>query len=114
MTNLYIIAAVLSIIGVAVLLVKIFKKEIIRFLFKIKTKYSLGTLREAIHEADNDKKKTGRKNMVIYNSTTKTFEPVQKKLLKQVANHNKRKKIKSDININRIKQIEKKSLYVTR
>lgn len=95
------------------LFLKIFGK-VISFLLKIKSKHQLETLRKAIHDADKDKEKTGRKNMVIYNSTTKKFEPVQKKILKQVSKIQKQKGIKRTMKSQRIKQIEKKSLYVTR
>lgn len=95
------------------LFLKIFGK-VISFLLKIKSKHQLETLRKAIHDADKDKEKTGRKNMVIYNSTTKKFEPVQKKILKQVSKIQKQKGGKRTMSSQRIKQIEKKSLYVTR
>lgn len=87
---------------------------VVKFLLAIKTRHQLETLRKAIHDADKDKAKTGRKNMVIYNSTKKKFEPVQKKLLKQVNQVQKKNKSSRTLDPKRIHQIEKKSLYVTR
>lgn len=116
---------IIAVLGLFAFVIKMFKVQInnfllsvfgrvVKFLLKIKSKHQLETLRTAIHAADSDKEKTGRKNMVIYNSTTKKFEPVQKKILKQVSKIQKQKGIKRTMKSQRIKQIEKKSLYVTR
>lgn len=95
------------------LLIKKNKAVIIQFFLKMKMKHTFGTLREAIHNADADKSRTGRKNIVVYNTDSGCFEPVQKKKLKQLVAFNKRKKDHS-FNSKRVKLIEKKSLYVTR
>lgn len=94
-------------------LLKMFGK-VVSWLLKIKSRHQLETLRNAIHAADSDKEKTGRKNMVIFNTTTKKFEPVQKKLLKQVNQVQKKKRLSRTLDPKRIHQIEKKSLYVTK
>ena len=121
-------------IGVALIfliLVWMFKKSVIKWLHSLRAKLMLGSLREAIHKADANKEETGRKNIVVYNTTNKEFEPIQKKQLKTVANGLKNKNNaamtkgrKRNIKLNgqgktrfitpeRIKQTEEKSLYVT-
>lgn len=115
-----IVAAGLVVAGIKLLkiqindfLLKVLGK-VVAFLLRIKSKHQLETLRKAIHDADADRGKTGRKNMVIFNTTTKKFEPIQKKKLKQVSQVQKKKGGKRTMSSQRIKQIEKKSLYVTR
>lgn len=86
----------------------------------------LGTLRTAIHDADKDKAETDRKNIVVFNSTANIYEPVQKRMLKFVAKNKTQKKVANgfkqpkayvkrnkSITLDRIKEVEKKSLYVT-
>ncbi len=89
------------------------------------------SLREAIHDADKDKLKTDRKNMVVYNTASGKFEPMQKRVLKSIAQHGKNKnngaltdgrkwaqrnqpKKRRVIDTDRVKIIEDKSLYVTK
>lgn len=116
---------IIAVLGLFAFVIKMFKVQInnfflsvfglvVKFLLKIKSKHQLETLRKAIHDADADRGKTGRKNMVIFNTTTKKFEPIQKKKLKQVSQVQKKKGGKRTMSSQRIKQIEKKSLYVTR
>jgi hypothetical protein len=103
--------------------------KIIQFLLRKRAKLQMGTLRHAIHDADDNKKETGRKNMVVFNTHSGHFEPMQKKLLKQVAKagKNKSNKAMTDgrkkmmkkkparvIDMERVKHIEEKSLYVTK
>jgi hypothetical protein len=124
MQTLFIILAVL----IFFISVWMGRKHIIKWLLRVRSKLSLHSLRDAIHAADADKSKTGRKNMVIYNTTNKVFEPIQKKQLKTVANKLKNKNNAAQkpgrksalkkgktrlITPERIKQTEKKSLYVT-
>lgn len=106
----------------------IFKKQIRKFLYRLKTKLQFQSLRTAIHDADKDKGKTGRKNIVVYNTSTSNFEPVQKKQLKAIANRTKNKSNKAmtdgrkkmmkqtsrPVSMHRVKNIESKSLYVTK
>ena len=127
MQSVYIIGGVL----IFFILIWMFKKHIVKWLFSLRTKLMFGSLREAIHNADADKEKTGRKNIVVYNTTNKEFEPIQKKQLKTVSNGLKNKNNaaltkgrKRNLKLNgqgktrfitpqRIKQTEEKSLYVT-
>lgn len=110
------------------ILVFIFRKQLINQLLKLKNKLTFQSLRIAIDNADKNKKETGRKNIVVYNTTTKEFEPMQKKVLKTVANSRKNKNNAAQtkgrvkfgskragrlIGHDRIKQTEKHSLYVT-
>lgn len=109
---------------------RLFRKWIIKKLLGLRAKLQLGSLRHAIQEADENKEETGRKNIVVFNATSGKYEPVQKKLLKAAAgqSRNKSNKAMTDgrkrelaktkskkrpIDQERIKQIEKKSLYVT-
>jgi hypothetical protein len=108
------------------------KVWLVRLLVRWRSKLQFGTLRQAIHDADDNKEATGRKNMVVFNSTSGQFEPVQKRMLKNAtrAGKNKSNKAMTDgrkrmlaqnkgkkgrvISIDRVKHIEKKSLYVTK
>lgn len=101
-----------------------FRKGIRDGLLKLKTKMQIHSLRQAIEEADYDKAETGRKNMVVYETTNKVFITVQKKKLKQLAKkkvqppvkagHRQKPAVKaSAIDADKIKTVEKKSLYVT-
>lgn len=121
----------------AVTAIFVFKKQIIGYLHRLRGKLHVQSLREAIIDADKDKAKTGRKNIVVMNTASGAFEPVQKRLLKFLSNKNKgdgdtgrvkvrrkngrvkvvaRKKpkvINKTVTAERVHQIEKKSLYVT-
>jgi hypothetical protein len=99
----------------------------VKRLLKLRAKLQLGSLREAIVQADQDKEKTGRKNMVVFNTTSGKYEPVQKKLLKAASQMGKNRSNKAHtegrrrmlkhkeraFTPQRVKHIEKKSLYVT-
>jgi len=52
MNNIIIISSALGIIAISVLLIKLFKVQIISFLLRLRTKYVMNTLRDAIHQAD--------------------------------------------------------------
>jgi hypothetical protein len=110
------------------LLLRIFRKPVSRWLIKIRAKLQIHSLREAIADADHDKQTTGRKNMVVFNQSSGKFEPLQKRLLKIASNNTRNKSNKAMtegrkkmmqkkktrvFDNNRVKQIEKKSLYVT-
>lgn len=114
----------LFIITVLAFLIVKFKKNIRSWAYGISLKLQLKTLRGAIAAADADKEKTGRKNMVVYNTTTKSFEPMQKKALKHAAKAKVQEEVKkgfrqpkakkvTPIKSQRVRVIEKKSLYVT-
>jgi len=98
-------------------------------LVKLRSKMRMSTLREAIGKADENKAKTGRKNIVVFNNVSGAYEPLQKRLMKtahkvqkgkgQPAQTKYRKKhvkvIKSSrFTVDRIRQLENKSAYVTR
>lgn len=119
------IKKILSILSVPFLFIK---KWIIQRLLNLRARLQISSLREAIQGADKDKQHTGRKNMVVFNSTAGKYEPVQKKLLKIASNNTKNKNNKAMtpgrirvmkkqkprvFDPERVKQIENKSLYVT-
>lgn len=119
-----------SVLGVMIML-RLFKTPILTYLYRLKAKLHMNSLREGIHAADADKAKTGRKNMLVYNTVGEKFEPIQKKLLKNAAKSGKKKnngamtkgrlwamrnnpKKSRVLDTERVKQIEDKSLYVTK
>lgn len=104
---------------------------IVRKLLEMRARLQIRSLGVAIGEADKDKGKTGRKNMVVFNTVSGKYEPIQKKILKRAAekdknNSNKamtegrkrelakQKRKKRIIDHDRAKRIEEKSLYVTK
>jgi hypothetical protein len=107
-----------------------FTSWLVKKLLALRAKLQIGSLREAIGGADKDKEKTGRKNMVVFNAHSGKYEPIQKKLLKAHANSTKNKSNKAMtegrkkmmvkkkparvIDIDKVKSIEEKSLYVTK
>lgn len=106
-----------------------FRKWIILSLIRFRAKLRMTSLRFAIRDADKNKDETGRKNMVVFNTNSGHYEPIQKRLLKQAAKAGKNKSNKAMtagrkkfmqkskprvIDTDRAKQIEEKSLYVTR
>lgn len=114
-------------IGTVLLLLRIFRVRIVRWLIKLRSRLHIQSLRTAISEADKDKAETQRKNMVVFNTVSGQFEPLQKKVLKQIEQKGKnknngkmtegRKKFmreKKKLLNQPVKQIEEKSLYVTK
>lgn len=115
------------VLAALVLLAVILKKKIVGWLHYLRGKLHIESLRQAINDADADKKETGRKNIVVMNTATGSFEPAQKRLLKFIAakgkNKNNGKKtdgrkkfakpVKRKLDSADVKRIEKKSLYVT-
>lgn len=102
--------------------------QFIKYLIKLRARLHISSLRTAIVDADKDKDRTGRKNIVVFNSHNGVFEPIQKKQLKAIANSRKntsnkamtpgRRKMMQKrkariVDQEQIKTIEKKSLYVT-
>lgn len=119
-----IILSFLSMVVMAIL----FRASIIKFLYRLRSKLQIHSLREAINEADKNKEETGRKNMVVFNSHSGKYEPLQKRILKAASRLNRNKSNKAmtegrkkmmkakksrTFTNDRVKQIEKKSLYVT-
>lgn len=118
-------------IGTIILLIRVFRKPIIKYLLHLRGKLTVAGIRHAIKEADADKAKTSRKNMVVLNTSSGAWEPVQKRQLKAVARVNRNKnnakmtegrkwfmskskqKRKSSITTEKVRQLETKSVYVT-
>lgn len=98
--------------------VYLFRPQLRMLAYKLAHKSRLHSLRHAIAQADANKAENGRKTIVIYNSTAGQYETLEKKKLKQVANLGKNKSTHQTrhriINHDRVKTIEKKSLYVTK
>lgn len=112
-----------------------FIKRIINFirqwlfgrLVKMRAKLRMGTLREAIQDADNIKATTDRKAIVIFNNHSGKFEAIEKQKLKRIAKNGRvkhqraqtegrkrlDKKTPGVITYDRVKQLEKKSAYVS-
>lgn len=121
---------VLAILIVATILMvlRIFAGPIRARLLRLRVKLRMVSLRHAIHEADDDKAKTQRKNLVVHKHDG-FFETVQKKQMKQLSAATKNKSNKAMtpgrrkmmpknpkqrlFDPERIREIEKKSLYVT-
>ncbi len=96
-------------------------------LLRLRAKMQMGSLRDAIREADRLSLETGRKYLVVYNNATKEYEPIEKQLLKAahkrrklVTANDKRLRGKEEMGSNRgmklarVKQLEKRSVYGTR
>jgi len=101
------------------------KKQLVKVLLKLKGKLHIQSLRTAINDADADKEKTDRKNLVVFNTSTGEFEPVQKRMLKGIAKMKSQNKVpagfrqpkavkKSALTLQKVKHVENKSLYVTK
>lgn len=111
-------------------LLRIFRKQVRQWAYNLRAKLRIKSLKVAIKEADDNKKKTNRKTMVVFNSASGKYEPIEKRVIKIAHKVNKNKnnaaltdgrrwwltknkKKKSEFTYERVKQIEKKSLYVT-
>ena len=110
----------------AFFLIRMNRMRILKWLLKLRAGLQLQSLRTAIKDADQDKEKTDRKNMVVFNTVSGKFEPVQKKVLKYVEQKQKRKNNAAKTPFRRkftpgrkkilhqsVQEAEKKSLYVT-
>lgn len=122
------ILLIITVIATLIILVRLFRLPILRWLMRLRAKLQIHSLRKAIKDADTDKESTGRKNMVVFNKHSGKYEPLQKRLLKAAAKSGKNKSNKAMtegrikmlrtkkprvFDTDRVKQIEKKSLYVT-
>lgn len=117
---------IILIIGTIIFLLRVFRPQITRFLTRLQVKIRMQSLRSAINEADENKSKTGRKNIVVPTHDG-FFEPVQKRKMKAASNLTKNKnnakhtpgrlkfmkKKQRLFQPERIKEIEDKSLYAT-
>jgi hypothetical protein len=125
--TLYII---LSIISVSIIAVAYYFRKGIRSGLKFRAQLQLKSLPLAIKEADEDKDKTGRKNLVSLSAIDGNYKPYQKKVLKQVAAANKNKsnaaltpgrkrwlrlngKKKRVLDYDKVKEAEKRAVYAT-
>ena len=114
-----------GIIATIVLAAVLLKGKLVKWLHYLRGYMHIENIREAIKGADKDKAETDRKNMVLINRETESFEPYQKKYLKRIANakkvddtpkgfrKKKAKKIKPDLKATDVAKLEKKSIYVT-
>lgn len=109
--NILGVVLVLAIAGTVVGLLRLpfIRNQVRKLAYRMTSPLRTQSLRKAIADADADKQKTKRKNIVVFNSDTQQFETVQKKQLKQAV---KSKAIKS-LDWDRVKRIEKKALYAT-
>lgn len=95
-------------------------------LLRLRAKMQIGSLRDAIKEADRLSLSTGRKHLVVYNKATGEYEAIEKQLLKaahkrrkMVTANDRRQRNKEDMGSNRgmklsrVKEIEKRSVYGT-
>ena len=116
-----------SIILAAILLIRIFRMRILKWLLNLRMKLKIQSLRSAIAGADSDKSKTNRKNMVVFNTVSGAYEPLQKRLLKtaervskkknnaKMTDYRKKRRPKNKRILNMpVKELEEKSLYVTK
>lgn len=114
----------LSILGINAALLLLFRNKIRMRVIRLSHKLKMQTLRQAINDADKDKAKTGRKNIVVYDTDTQEYRTTQKKLLKSAANAKERlatpngfrrppaKKL-TPLSHERVRTIERKSPYAT-
>lgn len=117
------------VVSLALVIIRMFRGPIIKYLRKIQNKIFFHSLRKAIGDADADKERTSRKNIVVYDTDDREFKPVHKRTIKQVANMTKNKSNRKQtegakkmnkkrkapvLTMDRVKNIEKKSLYVTK
>lgn len=118
------ILLIIPILLAFVLLLRVFRGRIRQWLIQLRAKLQIRSLRTAIADADKDKKETNRKNLVVFNTVSGKFEPLQKKMLKRMAaikeqpkvlNGYKQQKAVKKYNItgDKVKVVEKKSLYST-
>ena len=122
------------IVGILILtaiLLRVFRMKVLKWAMNLRAILRIRSLRVAIKDADEDKETTDRKNMVVFNTHSGHYEPVQKKLLKTIEKKGKNKsnakmtkgrkwflknnpmKKKKILNA-KVIEIENKSLYVTK
>src|SRR4051812_39496238 len=71
------------------------RNQVVKYLIRLRSKLHIRSLRTAINGADKDKDLTGRKNMVVFNTASGEYEPLQKRLLKNAARAGKNKSNKA-------------------
>lgn len=100
-----------------------------KYLFRLRSKLRMDSLREAIGKADGIKKDTGRKAIVVFDNRAGSYDAFTKRVLKAVTNkrkikgqpaqteYRKKRPVKKSpgrFTVDRVKMIEKKSMYVTK
>lgn len=111
---------------VTAILLRVYRMKVLQWVMNLRSILRIRSLRVAIKDADKDKEDTKRKNMVLFNTHSGEYEPLQKKLLKHIERKSKnknnakqtpgRKKFaqrKKKILNSSVNEIQKKSLYVT-
>ncbi len=110
---------ILSVLGVLLVtylvsvLLSLFKTPIRAWAMRLSARLKIQSLRKAIAKADEIQRTTGRKCLVVFNKSSNEYEAIEKKILKRVANNTKGKPGRVFTH-DRIKLMQKKSLYVTR
>ena len=74
-------------LSIIVILMRVFRVKIRRWLYKMQVRIKFSTVRTAIKEADADKAATDRKNIVVFNPVSQQYEPMQKRLMKFLSRH---------------------------
>lgn len=93
----------------------LFCNWVVRGLLKMRSRLRMQSLRGAIQEADKIKADTGKKAIVLFNHGAGKYEPVTKQDLKKAYRQGKsarKKGKKSPFTLERIKRLEKRSMYV--
>lgn len=113
LTRILVIVFIAIVAGTVVTLINYFKVPIRKWAMRMSAKLTIKSLRKAVQQADAIKSTTGRKAIVVFNKTTNEYEAIEKKILKRAANNSKGKTNRFFTH-DRVKLIQKKSLYVTR
>ncbi len=90
------------------------RSKLKRRLVKLRSKLRMDSLRTAIGKADENKKKTGRKNIVVFNNHSGTYEPLQKRLLKFAQKKGKIKGQPAQTEYRKKRPVKKKSSRFTK
>lgn len=122
----YNILMILSAVAIFFLLMYVMRKRIVRFLLRMRAKIRIRSMRVAIAEADDIKRTSGKKTLVVFNNHSGMYEPVKKSTLKTAVKIHKVKRnrrqtdgrkpqtrVRGRFTNDRVKVIEKKSVYVT-
>lgn len=96
-----------------IILIRVFRVRIIRWLLKVRAQLKLRSLGKAIQAADDEKARTRRKAMVVYNSHSGEFEPITKRLLKAAERAGKSKGSAAKTKYRKRHQPAQKKKYLT-
>jgi len=110
-------------------LIQFVRNYLAKRLFRLRSRMRMDSLREAIGKADDLKKDTGRKAIVVFDNPAGKYDALTKRTLKAVTEKRKIKgqpaqtayrkkhpvkKSPGRFTVDRVKMIEKKSAYVTK